>query len=281
MIPFERLAVVGLGLLGGSVARGVRARALAREIVAVGRAGSAGPAARAAGVVDHATTDLAEGLAGADLVVLATPVGTLPGLVRAAWPQLASGAILTDVGSVKRGIVEAADACPARPGVAFVGGHPMAGSERSGFAAADPDLFEGRLTLLTPSSLSVPAAVERVAAFWKALGSEVRLLPVEAHDRGVAQISHLPHLVAYALVRAAERASLSLAGRGFTDTTRIAASAEALWVDIFRENREPLLLALSRHRASLDRWEALIRDGAWEALERELRLARETRETLA
>lgn len=281
MIPFERLVVVGLGLLGGSVARGARVRGLARSIVAVGRAGSAGPAARAAGVVDHATTDLAEGLVGADLVLLATPVGTLPDLVRAAWPHLGPGAVLTDVGSVKRGIVEAADACPARPGLAFVGGHPMAGSERSGFGAADPDLFEGRLTLLTPSERSAPAAVERVAAFWKALGSEVRLLPVEAHDRGVAQISHLPHLAAYALVRTAERDSLPLAGRGFIDTTRIAASAEALWVDIFRENREPLLLALARHRASLDRWEALIRAGDWPALEAELRLARETRGALA
>jgi cyclohexadieny/prephenate dehydrogenase len=279
--PFRRLTVVGLGLLGGSLARGVRARGLAREIVAVGRPGGAGPAARAAGVVDHATTDLAAGVAGADLVVLATPVGTLAGLVRGAWPHLAPGSVLTDVGSVKRGIVEAADACPPRPGVAFVGGHPMAGSERSGFGAADADLFEGRLALLTPSERSTPEAVERLGALWAALGSEVRMLGVEAHDRGVAAISHLPHLAAYGLVRAAEGEALALAGRGFTDTTRIAASAEGLWVDIFRENRAALLEALGRYREHLDRWEALVRAGAWAALEAELGRAREVREKLA
>ena len=215
------------------------------------------------------------------MVILCAPVGALPGLVRTAWPHLAAGAVLTDVGSVKLEVVAAAEACPPRPGVAFVGGHPMAGSERSGFGASEADLFEGRLALLTATAQTPEAALAGVAAFWEALGSQVRVLSVDAHDRGVALISHLPHLAAYALVLAADGEALSLAGRGFGDTTRIAASAEALWTDIFRGNRDLLLWALVQYRAILGRWETLIRHEEWGVLESELARARELREKLA
>jgi prephenate dehydrogenase len=189
--------------------------------------------------------------------------------------------VLTDAGSVKRSVVDAALACPARDGVSFVGGHPMAGSERSGLEASDPDLFEGRLALLTPDARTPPATVATVAALWEGLGSHVRSLPAEAHDRLVAQISHLPHLVAYALVAAVEGDALPLAGRGFTDTTRIAASAESLWADIFRQNRGPLLHALERYEAVLSRWRDLASRGDFAGLEAELGRAREVREKLA
>jgi prephenate dehydrogenase len=275
-----RLTIVGLGLLGGSVARAARARALAREIVAVGRSGPGLGQARAAGVIDAATQDLAAGVQQADLVVLCAPVGALPGLVRAAWPHLGPGAVLTDVGSVKTDVVAAADGCGAREGVAFVGGHPMAGSERSGFGASEADLFEGRLTLLTPSARSSDHAVERVSAFWEAAGSQVRLLSAEVHDRAVAVVSHLPHLAAYALCRAADGDALELAGRGFGDMTRIAASAEGLWTDIVRSNREPVLAAIAGYREVLARWEGLIRDGHWDRLEADLARARAVREKM-
>jgi cyclohexadieny/prephenate dehydrogenase len=276
-----RLAVVGPGLIGGSVARGARRRGLAREVVAVARSESVLHEVRAAGAADLCTTDLARGVRDADVVVLCAPVGTLPGLVRATWPHLAPGAVLTDVGSVKGGVVAAATACPPRPGVAFVGGHPMAGSERSGFGASDADLFEGRLALLTPTAATPPAAVAAVTVLWEGLGSQVRCLSVEAHDRGVAQISHLPHLAAYALVAAADGDALPLAARGFADSTRIALSAESLWTDIFRGNRECLLEALARYDAVLARWRALVTRGDWAALEAELARAREVREKLA
>jgi prephenate dehydrogenase len=275
----SRLTVVGLGLLGGSVARAARAHGVAREIVAVGRTPATLARARAAGAVDTTTHDLAAGVRGADLVVLCAPVGVLPGLVRAAWPHLGAGAILTDVGSVKAPVVAAAEACPPGTG-AFVGGHPMAGSERSGFDAAPADLFEGRLTLLTPTGRTPGDALARVTAFWEALGSQVRLLTPEAHDRGVAAISHLPHLAAYGLVAAADAEALPLAAAGFQDTTRIAASPEALWTDIFRENREALLGVLARYRGLLAEWEGLVRSGDWEALEAALARARERREKL-
>jgi cyclohexadieny/prephenate dehydrogenase len=272
---------VAPGLIGGSIARGARARGLAREVVVVARNEAAIRTACAAGAADRGTTDLGAGVAGAALVVLCAPVGALPGLVRAAWPHLAPGAVLTDAGSVKRGVVDAALACAPRAGVGFVGGHPMAGSERSGFEASDPDLFEGRLALLTPSAGTPPAAVAVATALWEGLGSTVRCLSADAHDRLVAQISHLPHLAAYALVSAADEDALPLAGRGFTDTTRIAASAEALWADIFRENRGPLLDALARYEAVLGRWRGLAARGEFATLEAELGRAREVREKLA
>jgi prephenate dehydrogenase len=276
----ERLTVVGLGLLGGSVARAVRNRGLAREIVAVGRSGPGLAQARAAGVIDAATDDLAAGVRQADLVVLCAPVGVLPSLIGAAWPHLAPGATLTDVGSVKGAVVRAADACAPRGDTAFVGGHPMAGSERSGFGASDPDLFDGRLVLLTRSARSTERALARVTTFWEQLGGHVRLIAAEAHDQTVAVVSHLPHLAAYALTATADGDALPLAGRGFGDMTRIAASAEGLWTDIVRSNREPVLEALGQYRALLARWEALIREGGWDELEAALGRAREVRETL-
>jgi len=278
---WRHVTVVGLGLIGGSIARALRARGLATTIVGVGRSRPALRSAVAAGTIDLATEDMGQGVTGADLVVLCAPVGVLPGLVRAAWPHLAPGALLTDVGGVKRGIVEAAEACPGRDGVLFAGSHPMAGSERSGFGASDPDLFEGRLALVTETSRTDARAVAAATAFWAALGSQVRVLSVEAHDRGVAMISHLVHLAAYGLVTSADEDALPLVARGFADTTRVALSSETLWADIFRENRPALLDAVARYRAVLERWEGWIRAGRWESLEAELGRAREVREKLS
>jgi prephenate dehydrogenase len=278
---WSRLTVVSPGLIGGSVARGARARRLAREVVVVARHDAAVRAVLDAGAADVGTTDLTAGVAGADLVVLCAPVSALPSQIRTAWPHLVPGAVLTDAGSVKRSVVEAARACPPRANVSFVGGHPMAGSERSGFEASAADLFEGRLALVTPAADTPEAAVVAVTALWEGLGSTVRRLSAETHDHLVAEISHLPHLVAYALVAAAEGDALPLAGRGFTDTTRIAASAEALWTDIFRVNRVALLDALARYEAVLARWRDLVARGDWATLESELGRAREVREKLA
>jgi prephenate dehydrogenase len=156
----------------------------------------------------------------------------------------------------------------------------MAGSERSGFEASDADLFDGRLALVTPGPETPESAVVTATALWEGLGSTVRRLSPETHDHLVAQISHLPHLAAYALVSAADGDAVPLAGRGFIDTTRIAASAETLWTDIFRQNRAPLLDALARYEAVLGRWRELAARGDWTALEAELGRARVVREKL-
>ena len=260
----QRLAVVGVGLLGGSVAKAARARNLAREIIGIGRdAGRLRPAL-ADGSLDEATTDLAAGVGGADLVVLATPVQTLERLLPAVWQAAASEALITDVGSTKASIVAAAERLVAARPLAFVGSHPMAGSEQSGYAVARADLFQGATVIVTPTEFTEPRAVKSVTVFWEALGAHVAALDPRTHDRVVSAISHLPHLVAYALVEAAGRvepSALDFAARGFKDTTRIAASDPDVWREIFLANRAALREGLSAFRTVLDEVERLVEAG--------------------
>jgi prephenate dehydrogenase len=269
----RRLAIVGLGLLGGSVAKAARAESLAREIVGVGRnAANLAPALRD-GAVDHVTTDLREGLAGADMVVLATPVATLERLLPAVWQAALPEALVTDVGSTKAAIVRAAETLCARRPLDFVGSHPMAGSNLSGFAVARADLFRHATVILTPTDRTAPDAVKRITEFWEAAGGRVVTMDPATHDRAVAAVSHLPHLVADALVDAVLRMNpqfLDVAARGFKDTTRIAASSPTVWREIFEENREALAEAVEAFRAALDDLERLLRSGDASRIEGEL-----------
>jgi prephenate dehydrogenase len=274
----RRLSLVGLGLLGGSVAKAARAQKVADEIVAVGRDRARLEPALRDGMVDRISTSLEEGVAGADFCLLATPVATLTALLPAVWQALPPEAVLTDVGSTKAGIVEAAEAL-ARGGrpLAFVGSHPMAGSEQSGYAVSRPDLFQGATVILTPTERTDSHAVKRVGAFWEALD------PV-THDRATAAVSHLPHLVADALVDAVVRMDprfFEIAGRGFKDTTRIAASDPQMWREIFQENRAGLAEALGAFRAALDELERLINAGDVAAIEAALDRIRRVREGFA
>lgn len=276
----RRLAVVGLGLLGGSVAKAARQRGLAREVVAVGRRIESLAPARAEGVVDRVTTDLAQGLAAADFVILATPVATIEALIPKVWQAADDGATLTDVGSTKGAIVRCAERLAADRPLAFVGSHPMAGSELSGYEAARADLFEEALVIVTPTDRTDPAAVKRVSEFWEALGARVISMAPDYHDRAVAAASHLPHLVAYALVEAAARldpAEFDVAARGFKDATRLAASDPRVWREIFLTNREALAEAVAGFRASLAALERLIAAEDAATLERELDRIRELR----
>jgi prephenate dehydrogenase len=269
----RRLAIVGLGLLGGSVAKAARAESLAREIVGVGRnAANLAPALRD-GAVDHVTTDLREGLAGADMVVLATPVATLERQLPAVWQAALPEALVTDVGSTKAAIVRAAETLCARRPLDFVGSHPMAGSNLSGFAVARADLFRHATVILTPTDRTAPDAVKRITEFWEAAGGRVVTMDPATHDRAVAAVSHLPHLVADALVDAVLRMNpqfLDVAARGFKDTTRIAASSPTVWREIFEENREALAEAVEAFRAALDDLERLLRSGDASRIEGEL-----------
>ena len=279
----DRLCVVGLGLLGGSVARAARERGLAREIVAVGRRASSLEPALRAGVVDRATTDLGAGVAGTDFCLLATPVTALEGQLAAVWAALPGHALVTDVGSTKGRIVETAEALAARRPLAFVGSHPMAGSERAGFAEARADLFHGATVILTPTERTPADAVARVRGFWEALGGRVTLLDPTTHDRAVAAVSHLPHLVADALVDAVLRMDpsfLDVAARGFRDTTRIAASSPEIWREIFQDNRAALGEAVAAFRKSLDHLEGVIASGDDAAVEAELKRIKQAREAL-
>jgi prephenate dehydrogenase len=195
---------------------------------------------------DQATTDLVRAAAGADLVVLATPVGAMPALVEslAQTAALAPGTLVTDVGSVKATLVERLTPAVAAQGAVFVGSHPMAGSENAGLAHAREDLFAGATCLVTPLPETPAPAVERVAAFWTDLGMRVRLLSPEDHDAAIARVSHLPHLAAAALALAALQPRPDdgdLCGNGLRDSTRIAKGAADLWSEILLENRDALL----------------------------------------
>jgi prephenate dehydrogenase len=278
-----RLAILGVGLLGGSVARAARAQGLAREIIGVGRDRQRLAPALADGVLDGAVTDVAEGVRGADLVVLAATVLANESLLAQVWRHAEDGALITDVGSTKRGIVHAAERLAATRPLAFVGSHPMAGSEKSGYAIARADLFHGALVVVTPTETTDPRAVKAVTEFWEAIGARVVTLDPESHDRAVAAISHVPHVVAWALMDAVARfepSALEVAARGFKDTTRIAASDPAMWRDILVANADAVLATLGGFRRALSELEGLVaaRDAA--GLEAALARIRASRETL-
>ena len=279
----RRLSLVGLGLLGGSVAKAARAEGLADEIVAVGRDRARLEPALRDGVVDRISTHLEEGVAGSDFCLLATPVATLTALLPAVWPALPDDAVLTDVGSTKAAIVSAAEALARTRPLAFVGSHPMAGSEKSGYGVSRRDLFNRATVIITPTERTDSHAVKRVSAFWEAMGGRLVTLDPVTHDRATAAISHLPHLVADALVDAVVRMDprfLEVAGRGFKDTTRIAASDARVWREIFQENRVGLAEALGAFRAALDELDRLLAAGDVTEIEGALDRIRRTREAV-
>jgi prephenate dehydrogenase len=281
----ERLAIVGVGLLGGSLAKAARAHALAREIVGIGRSEARLRPAVADGTLDRITTDLADGLRGADRVVLAATVRANEKLLPEVWRRAAPGAVITDVGSTKRSIVVAAERLAAgRCDVQFVGSHPMAGSEKSGYGVARVDLFQGATVVVTPGELSEAGAVKNVSELWTSVGARVVTLEPETHDRAVAAISHLPHVVAWALVDAVERFepdAFAVAARGFKDTTRIAAADPDVWRDILLDNREAVLASVAAFRLALEDLERLVARDDGAALTALLARVKATREKLA
>jgi len=273
---FQRIAVVGLGLLGGSLAQAARERGLAGRVVGTGRRTAALAEARRRGIVDE-TAPVEQAVRGADLVVLATPVGAMEPLLRAAAGHLEAGALVTDVASVK-GVL--ADTLPGvlPPGVEYVGSHPMAGSHRRGVEHARADLFEGAACIVTPTPGASEAAVRRIEAFWTALGARVVRRDPAAHDREVAWTSHLPHVLAFAFARAladAPPGAREVAGSGFRDFTRIARSDAELWSEILGANHKAIAGPLQRVAERLAEMARALESGDGEALERLLAAARE------
>jgi len=279
----QELAIVGVGLLGGSVAKGARAGGLARRIVGVGRDPARLRPALDDGTLDAATTDLDAGVRDADFVLLAAPVLAIEELLERVWRAAPERAVITDVGSTKRNIVRAAERRAAARPLAFVGSHPLAGSEQSGYRVARADLFRGATVVVTPTERTELGALKRVTEFWEALGARVSSLDPETHDRAVAAISHLPHLIACALVDGARRvepAALELAARGFRDTTRIAAGDPDMWTEIFLANRDALSASVEAFREALAELQRAVDAGAAEPLRAALARIKATRETL-
>jgi prephenate dehydrogenase len=257
--------IVGVGLIGGSIGLAARRRGVAARVVGVGWRPATLDRACALGAIDEGTLDLAAAVHRADLAVFCTPVELIAEQVRATAPGCRPGTLLTDAGSTKAAIVAAVRGrLPA--GVHFVGSHPLAGSEKRGPDFADANLFQGRLTVVTPAGPEDAAAAERISDFWRALGSRVRMMDPAAHDAALALTSHLPHLLASALASILPPDLADLTATGFRDTTRVAAGDPAIWTGIFAQNRTAVLQALDRLEARLAEFRAALQTGAAPAL---------------
>ncbi|MFZ5877022.1 MAG: prephenate dehydrogenase [Nitrospirota bacterium] len=271
--------MVGVGLVGGSFAWGAKQRGLAREVIGVEVDPASSRRAVEQGVVD-AMASAAEGVRGADVVVLAVPVGRLESVAREIAPFTTNATVVTDVGSVKAPVVERLEPLFAR----FVGGHPMAGGERSGVGSASAALFDGARCVLTPTPRTDQRALDVVERLWAGLGAAVVKLSPAAHDELVAAVSHVPHVAAAALVNAAAAAAdgraLSLAAGGFRDTTRIASGAPDLWRDICLMNREPVLAMLKSYLKEVEGVRDAIERGDGGALFDALSRARAARDRM-
>ncbi len=279
MALFERTTIIGVGLIGGSLGLALKERGLASQIIGVGYRESTLRTAQERGAIDCWTLDIAEGVADAEVVVLCTPVGLVADRAAAALPAMRRGSILTDVASTKALITKRIE--PLLPeGIAFVPAHPMAGSEKQGIQSADAALFEGARVILTPTERTPAAAIARVATMWEGIGARVETLDADEHDRIVAEISHLAHLVAPALLNAARESSLPYAATGLRDTTRIAGSDVQLWLDIFKDNRENILAALLAFDAEMQAVRDALERSDWDALARMLERARKRRTLL-
>ncbi len=269
---FARVALVGAGLIGSSIARAARAFDAAREVAILDAAPDVMARVRELGIADEASGDPASALKGADLVVICTPVGVCGAVAQTLAPHLAPGAILSDVGSVKGEVV--AQVAPHVPaGVHFVPAHPIAGTEFSGPDAGFATLFQNRWCILTPPDGADPGAVARLADFWTRIGAKVETMSPDHHDRVLALTSHLPHLIAYNIVGTADDFGedtrsevIKFSASGFRDFTRIAASDPTMWRDIFLSNREAVLEMLGRFNEDLSVLQRMIRRGDGQGL---------------
>lgn len=254
--PVEKLVVIGVGLIGGSLALALRRAGLVHHVTGVGRSRENLEAAQSLGIVDDWTLDAAEAVGDADVVLLAVPMGAYEAVLADIDGALPDHAIVTDAGSTKQHALHAARKCLSDPS-RFVPAHPLAGTEKSGAEAAFAELFDGRLCILTPDAATDGQAVARVEALWQAAGATVLSMPAARHDELLAAVSHLPHLAAFALVNAVRRSAgkgedpFRFAAGGFRDFTRIASSSPQMWRDIALANRAPLLAKLDALQAEL------------------------------
>lgn len=288
-VHFKQVAIIGVGLIGGSLGMILRRKALADHVVGIGRRVENLKTAVGLGAIDRYVADPQEGVRGADLVVLATPVDTYERHLQEWAHCLASGSIVSDVGSVKGMLVERSEAAmPA--GVHFVGAHPIAGKEKTGVAAGTDQLFKGARCILTPTKRTDATALERVRQLWEEAGSIILTMDPHLHDQILGAVSHLPHVAAFALMNALSELrdqalpSLDLAGHsggGLRDTTRIAASSPEMWRDIFLWNRENVVAYIDRYTRALEELKQLIRAGDAAGIEKALDRAKGEREKLA
>jgi cyclohexadieny/prephenate dehydrogenase len=280
-MALDHLAILAPGLLGASVARAARARGLAGEITLWARRPEVRAALRAQPWADHVAETPEQAVSRARLVVLAAPVDKIIELDRRIAPHLRAGAIVTDVGSVKGPICAAAASHPRPHGAVFIGSHPMAGGAVTGWEHGAADLFENRVTFVTPTEGAPEAALHLLGDFWRGCGSTVVTLPPERHDEIVAHISHLPQAAATSLacaLAAKDGQWRHLAGNGLRDTTRIAASDATMWVEIFQHNREAVLHALAAYEEELGAFRRALEQADWAEIRARLERGKQWRD---
>jgi prephenate dehydrogenase len=278
-MKFHTLTIVGVGLIGGSIGLAARRRGLAERILGVGRQQASLDQALAVGAIDEGSLDLAAAVRQTEIAVFCTPVDRIAEQVLTAGSHCQPGTLLIDAGSTKAAIVAAIEGKLPK-NVHFVGCHPLAGSEKRGPEFADPDLYQDRLAVVTPTQRTDSAALERTTAFWRALGSQVRVMSPDEHDRALAMTSHLPHLAAAALAGMLPRALHELTATGFRDTTRVASGDPALWGAIFLQNRSAMVDAIGALHERLIEFKQAIAMNDRATLDGLLALAKRTRDAL-
>ena len=279
MALFDNVAVVGVGLIGGSIGMALLERGVSKRVIGIGRRQGPLRTARRVGAVTNTTVDLTKGVVDADFIVVCTPVGLIADHVQTAARHAPHGTLITDTGSTKQSIIKAVpDELPR--GSRFLGSHPLAGAEKSGPANASADLFEGKIAIVTPDTVTRAEDYDRVAEFWQSLGAVVVRMSAAEHDRVIALSSHLPHVVAVALAATLPEEGFRMAGGGFLDTTRVASSGTNIWMHIFRENRECILAALDRFDENLAELRGAIERGDEREVEHILTVAKTTRDSL-
>jgi prephenate dehydrogenase len=283
VVRWNKITLVGVGLLGGSLGLTIKRRRLARRVTGFVRRAATARDCRRLKVADEATLDLAAAVAGADLVIICTPLAQMRSLVKQMLPALKPGVIVTDVGSVKASVVKELEPLVAGAGGHFVGSHPMAGAEKTGVAASRPDLFECATCVVTPTRRTNAVALRKVEDFWKAVGGRLLRLTPEIHDALVSRSSHLPHVVAATLAHgvldpARPKSQAALCANGFRDTTRIASGSPEMWRDIALANRRNVARALDGFMVDLRKFQRALANSDEKAVTRFFETAKQRRD---
>jgi len=282
-VPFQKITIIGVGLLGGSIGLAARRRKLAREVAGFVRRRASLKDCERAGAVDYATTDLLAAVSEADLVILCTPLAQMRSLARQFLPALKPGAIVTDVGSVKAGVVRELESLVSQAGAHFIGSHPMAGAEKTGVSAARVDLFKNAVCVLTPTKRTNAVAARKLERFWRSLGARVLKLGPEQHDLFVSRSSHLPHVVAASLANLvldpkSSKRQAQLCATGFRDTTRIASGSPEMWRDIALSNRKNIARSVDAFIDELKRFQAVLKRSDARAIAKFFEIAKTQRD---
>jgi prephenate dehydrogenase len=282
-VQFRKITIIGVGLLGGSIGLAVKRRGLAREVAGFVRRAASFKECEKAGAVDYATADLLAAVSNSDLIVLCTPLAQMRLLAEQFLSALKRGAIVTDVGSVKAGVVRELESLVQKSGAHFIGSHPMAGAEKTGVGASRENLFENAVCVLTPTKRSNASAVRKLEQFWKSLGARILKMDASQHDLLVSRTSHLPHVVAATLANlvlnpANPKLQSQLCANGFRDTTRIASGSPEMWRDIALANRKNLAKSVDAFISELEKFQRALKKADTKAISKLFETAKSRRD---